>query len=114
MRSTLGLTPPHCWSIHTHPAACLPTAAASPCSLLCTFVLVGDAQHFVRRDELRAAWAIFTPLLHEIDAGKADPEPYPYGSRGPASQDKLLADAGYIRSTKYVWRPHPLDEDGGK
>eukprot|EP00983_Pelagomonas_calceolata_P107815 1159388-Pelagomonas_calceolata.AAC.25 len=40
----------------------------------------GDQQHFVRRDELRAAWAIFTPLLHAIDARKVKPpHPYPYG-----------------------------------
>lgn len=39
----------------------------------------GDQQHFVRRDELRAAWAIFTPLLHQIDDGKLTPEPYVFG-----------------------------------
>ena len=26
----------------------------------------GNQQHFVRRDELRAAWAIWTPLLHQV------------------------------------------------
>ena len=39
----------------------------------------GDQQHFVRRDELRAAWAIFTPLLHAIDAGKVPLHSYAYG-----------------------------------
>ena len=40
----------------------------------------GDQQHFVRRDELRAAWAIFTPLLHAIDAKQVKPpQPYAYG-----------------------------------
>lgn len=39
----------------------------------------GDQQHFVRRDELRAAWSIFTPLLHEIDAGKHEPVEYAFG-----------------------------------
>lgn len=33
------------------------------------------------RDELRAAWAIFTPLLHAVDAGKLPVHPYAYGSR---------------------------------
>lgn len=33
------------------------------------------------RDELRAAWGIFTPLLHKIDAGEVEVHPYPYGSR---------------------------------
>lgn len=32
----------------------------------------GDQQHFVRRDELRAAWAIFTPLLQVSGAGGQD------------------------------------------
>jgi hypothetical protein len=59
----------------------------------------------VRRDELRAAWAIFTPLLHAIDAGDISPEPYPYGSRGPASQDRFLSDSNYLRSVRYIWRP---------
>ncbi|GIL45941.1 hypothetical protein Vafri_3047 [Volvox africanus] len=40
----------------------------------------GDQQHFVRRDELRAAWAIFTPLLHAVDAGAVQIHPYPYGT----------------------------------
>lgn len=39
----------------------------------------GDQQHFVRRDELRAAWSIFTPLLHQIDAGELDPVEYAIG-----------------------------------
>lgn len=69
----------------------------------------GDQQHFVRRDELRAAWAIFTPLLHAIDAGQVDPEPYEYGSRGPASQEAFLASTGYVRSGHYTWRPRTLE-----
>jgi hypothetical protein len=70
----------------------------------------GDQQHFVRRDELRAAWAIFTPLLHAIDAGEITPEAYPYGSRGPPSQEAFLAASGYRRSVRYVWRPsHSTD-----
>lgn len=62
----------------------------------------GDQQHFVRRDELRAAWAIFTPLLHDIDAGRLQPEPYPYGSRGPESVNEFVAKAGYVQ-TRYIW-----------
>lgn len=69
----------------------------------------GDQQHFVRRDELRAAWAIFTPLLDAIDNGQIDPEPYECGSRGPASQDAFLAATGYVRSSRYTWRPRTLE-----
>ncbi|EFJ52396.1 hypothetical protein VOLCADRAFT_103053 [Volvox carteri f. nagariensis] len=55
----------------------------------------GDQQHFVRRDELRAAWAIFTPLLHAVDAGAVAIHPYPYGSRGPAAVDPFITESGY-------------------
>jgi hypothetical protein len=86
------------------------TFSAAPPVLHCPFTSFpslprGDQQHFVRRDELRAAWSIFTPLLHAIDRGEISPERYPYGSRGPADQDRFLADSGYLRSVRYVWRP---------
>lgn len=64
----------------------------------------GDQQYFVRRDELRAAWAIFTPLLHRIDEGRGPPvHPYRAGSRGPAQADELLDRIGFRRNEKYVW-----------
>ncbi|KAG6603278.1 Glucose-6-phosphate 1-dehydrogenase, cytoplasmic isoform, partial [Cucurbita argyrosperma subsp. sororia] len=53
----------------------------------------GDQQHFVRRDELKAAWEIFTPLLHRIDNGEVKSLPYKPGSRGPAKADELLEKA---------------------
>ena len=58
----------------------------------------GDQQHFVRRDELKAAWKIFTPLLKYIDAGGLNPELYAYGSRGPKNADKLRERAGFIEN----------------
>jgi len=58
----------------------------------------GDQQHFVRRDELAAAWKIFTPLLKYIDAGGLSPELYAYGSRGPKNADKLRQRAGFIEN----------------
>jgi glucose-6-phosphate 1-dehydrogenase len=70
--------------------------------------LRGDQQHFLRRDELRAAWAIFTPLLHEIDDGKVEVHKYEFGSRGPAAADALLAKAGYIRPKDYTWSSRHL------
>ncbi|MEW5299976.1 MAG: hypothetical protein WDW36_002942 [Sanguina aurantia] len=62
----------------------------------------GDGQHFVRRDELVAAWKIFTPLLHAIDKGEIDCEPYARGTRGPPSMDSFTASAGYKKS-EYKW-----------
>lgn len=68
----------------------------------------GDQQQFVRRDELRAAWAIFTPLLHDIDAGKVPVHPYAYGSRGPAQADELRTRAGWVKNEKYDWVATPV------
>ncbi|KAK9865125.1 hypothetical protein WJX84_006808 [Apatococcus fuscideae] len=67
----------------------------------------GDQEHFVRRDELRAAWAIFTPLLHAIDDGKLEPVEYKHGSRGPPEADELIRDAGFVRNESYVWGDSP-------
>ncbi|EEF27894.1 glucose-6-phosphate 1-dehydrogenase, putative [Ricinus communis] len=68
----------------------------------------GDQQHFVRRDELKAAWEIFTPLLHRIDDGELKAIPYQRGSRGPAEADELLAKAGYVQTHGYIWIPPTL------
>ena len=57
--------------------------------------LRGDQQHFVRRDELREAWAIFEPVLHAMKHGDLIPEPYVYGSRGPLSADELRESRGH-------------------
>lgn len=57
------------------------------------------------RDELRAAWAIFTPLLHAIDNGAADVLDYKPGTRGPPAADKKIAAAGYIKNSTYDWKP---------
>jgi glucose-6-phosphate 1-dehydrogenase len=68
----------------------------------------GDQQHFVRRDELRVAWEIFTPLLHRIDAGKLPLIPYKQGSRGPTEADDLNTRLGYVRTDGYCWIPPTL------
>ncbi|SCZ88368.1 BZ3500_MvSof-1268-A1-R1_Chr10-2g02934 [Microbotryum saponariae] len=61
----------------------------------------GDSANFVRDDELDIAWKVFTPLLHYIDEKKPKPEPYEYGSRGPASlEDFVNKHGGYTRSEK--------------
>ncbi|CAJ1947566.1 unnamed protein product [Sphenostylis stenocarpa] len=66
----------------------------------------GDQQHFVRRDELKASWNMFTPLLQRIDKGEFKSIPYKPGTRGPAEADKLLLEkAGYVRTHGYIWIP---------
>uniref|UniRef100_A0A1J3IIW2 Glucose-6-phosphate 1-dehydrogenase n=1 Tax=Noccaea caerulescens TaxID=107243 RepID=A0A1J3IIW2_NOCCA len=51
----------------------------------------GERRLFIRSDELDAAWALFTPLLKEIEEKKTSPESYPYGSRGPVGAHYLAA-----------------------
>lgn len=68
-------------------------------------VLRGDSSAFVRDDELREAWRIFTPLLHAIDDGQLEPVLYKFGSRGPKESDKMTARLGYVYSGKqYSWQ----------
>ena len=69
-------------------------------------VFRGDQSQFVRSDELAAAWAIFTPLLHRIETERILPIVYPYGSRGPPQSDRLVADHGYSYEGVYAgeWR----------
>lgn len=47
-------------------------------------VLRGDHSLFIQERELAAAWAVVTPLLHQIEAQRIQPRPYAYGSAGPA------------------------------
>ncbi|RVW37593.1 Glucose-6-phosphate 1-dehydrogenase, chloroplastic [Vitis vinifera] len=51
----------------------------------------GERRLFIRSDELDAAWALFTPLLKELEEKKIIPELYPYGSRGPVGAHYLAA-----------------------
>lgn len=60
--------------------------------------LKGDHSNFVRDDELDVSWKIFTPILHHIDEGKIKPEPYEYGSRGPASLNDFIGRYGFRRA----------------
>ncbi|XP_037334310.2 glucose-6-phosphate 1-dehydrogenase isoform X1 [Pungitius pungitius] len=72
-------------------------------------VFCGSQMHFVRSDELREAWRIFTPLLHHIDKAKPKPIPYVYGSRGPAEADELAKKVGFRYEGTYKWvNPHRL------
>lgn len=65
---------------------------------------VGSQMHFVRTDELAEAWRIFTPLLHDIEQGKAPkPTNYVHGSRGPKEADELFAKNGFKYTGRYRW-----------
>lgn len=66
----------------------------------------GDHSKFVRDDELDASWKVFTPLLHWIEKQGKDLnlEYYSYGSNGPSSLHKYLADRGYATNrSNYSW-----------
>uniref|UniRef100_A0A8C1G7F5 glucose-6-phosphate dehydrogenase (NADP(+)) n=1 Tax=Cyprinus carpio TaxID=7962 RepID=A0A8C1G7F5_CYPCA len=72
-------------------------------------VFCGSQMHFVRSDELREAWRIFTPLLHQIEKEKTPPIKYKYGSRGPAEADELVQKVGFRYEGTYKWvNPHKL------
>jgi len=57
-------------------------------------VIRGDKSLFIRKDELAAAWNIFTPVLQALEAHGARPEAYVFGSRGTAGAAALAAKAG--------------------
>lgn len=60
-------------------------------------VIRGDRSLFIRRDELAAAWDIFTPVLHELEQRQIAPQPYEFGSRGPVQAAQLAARYGFPR-----------------
>lgn len=67
-------------------------------------VLQGKHAAFVRDDELRRAWQIFTPLLHQIEQENIQPIMYPQGSRGPDEADEYITKVcGYKRNEDYVF-----------
>jgi len=67
-------------------------------------VLRGRSAAFVREDELRRSWEIFTPLLHQIEREGIRPIIYKKGSRGPAEAGAFIeSKSGYIRNADYVF-----------
>lgn len=66
-------------------------------------VFCGSQMHFVRSDELKEAWRIFTPLLHDIDRLKPTPIQYIYGSRGPKEADKKCDEENFKYYGSYKW-----------
>jgi len=78
--------------------------------------LLGRQAQFVRADELLESWKIWDPVLAAVDEGGASTvqmHKYPYGSRGPAEADALIARKGYVRNTDYVWKPVPSQNHQG-
>jgi hypothetical protein len=74
-------------------------------------VLQGKQAAFVRDDELRRAWEIFTPILHRIETENIRPIVYKPGSRGPDEADLFIEEkAQYIRNKEYVF--YGNDNDG--
>lgn len=67
--------------------------------------LRGDNASFMRADELRSAWKIFTPLLKAIDDGEVELKKYKAGSRGPPEYDDMAQKAGYVLNRGYHWHP---------
>jgi hypothetical protein len=67
-------------------------------------VLQGKHAAFVRDDELRRAWEIFTPLLHRIEKENIQPIIYKQGTRGPPQADEFVKrEVGYVRNDDYVF-----------
>jgi glucose-6-phosphate 1-dehydrogenase len=61
-------------------------------------VINGNQSHFVRNDELEAAWAVCDPLVSAIESGYLPMTTYSYGSRGPKEADELRTRAGHLPS----------------
>jgi len=53
-------------------------------------VMEGDRSLFIQSGEVRAAWDILTPVLHELERRGVVPERYEFGSAGPAAAQSLL------------------------
>ncbi len=58
--------------------------------------LRGDKSLFIRKDELAAAWDIFTPVLHAWDEGGERPEHYPFGSVATEGAKALAVRFGFV------------------
>ncbi len=68
----------------------------------------GDAQLFIRSDEIESAWKIVDPVIAGWHEDRAAPpmQPYAPGSWGPAAADALL------ERDEHLWRLSCLHENG--
>jgi glucose-6-phosphate 1-dehydrogenase len=58
--------------------------------------LRGDKSLFIRKDELAAAWDVFTPVLHAWDAADMAPEGYAFGSASTSGARALAERFGMV------------------
>lgn len=77
---------------------------------MCITVFVSPHLSFVRTDELREAWRIFTPLLDTLEKERVAPIPYAFGSSGPQESYELIRSVGYKAYEGYRYHPHLLTE----
>eukprot|EP00594_Rhizosolenia_setigera_P006475 CAMPEP_0178950092 /NCGR_PEP_ID=MMETSP0789-20121207/6449_1 /TAXON_ID=3005 /ORGANISM="Rhizosolenia setigera, Strain CCMP 1694" /LENGTH=702 /DNA_ID=CAMNT_0020630757 /DNA_START=53 /DNA_END=2161 /DNA_ORIENTATION=- len=67
-------------------------------------VIQGRQAAFVRDDELRRSWEVFTPLLNHIENENIKPHSYKSGSRGPDGADQWIQEkSGYLLNTNYTY-----------
>ncbi|HAS84396.1 MAG TPA: glucose-6-phosphate dehydrogenase, partial [Verrucomicrobia bacterium] len=59
-------------------------------------VMRGDKSLFIRKDELAAAWDIFTPVLKDLEQRGQKPESYAFGTVGPDGAQALAARSGVV------------------
>lgn len=71
-------------------------------------VLRGRKGSFVRDDELRRSWELFTPILHAIERDNVRPAPYKYGSTGPVGREMWMEEMGTFRENGMPARTSPL------
>jgi glucose-6-phosphate 1-dehydrogenase len=59
-------------------------------------VIQGEKALFIRDDELKVAWDIFTPALAELEDPRSTrvPAQYEYGSSGPREADYQASQHG--------------------
>ncbi|XP_058798896.1 glucose-6-phosphate 1-dehydrogenase-like isoform X2 [Phymastichus coffea] len=61
-------------------------------------VFEGSQSNFVRSDELKEAWRIFTPILYEIENNTTRPIEYKFGTTGPKEADEMERRNNFLRN----------------
>lgn len=78
-------------NLNLHYAAKYRTGIPDAYERLILDAIAGERRLFIRSDELDAAWALFSPVLKELEDRQVAPELYPFGSRGPVGAHYLAA-----------------------